>query len=181
MSLPDPKKLSDSLKRGWLSSAEQAEIQQHLKDHPERREAWEEELGLNQLLQQLPNVPVSSNFTAQVLSEVRREAMQATSRREWAGRIRIRPLFHRGFRAHWLLKVTGLAAAFCVSMLGYQQYQAANRKQMALSVAEASKLAPGSMLELLENFDAIQRLNQVPGDTGAAQLKVDKELLAALQ
>jgi hypothetical protein len=176
MSLLDPKKLSEALKRGWLRSVEQAEIHQHLMDHPERREACEEDLGLNQLLQQLPNVPVSSNFTAQVLSEVKRQPVQETLHTNRTGPIQVLRLF----RAHWLLKLAGLAAVFCMSLLGYQQYQSANRKQMVLSVAEASKLAPGSMLELLENFDAIQRLNQVPGDTGA-QLKVDKELLAALQ
>ena len=45
---------------------------------------------------------------------------------------------------------------------------------MARKLAEISRMSGGTPLDLLENFEAIERLNQVPRN-------VDRELIAALQ
>ena len=45
----------------------------HLAAHPEAQADWEAEAGLNDALGRLPDVAVSSNFTARVLQAVERE------------------------------------------------------------------------------------------------------------
>ena len=46
-----------------------------LATRPEARAAWEEDAALNRSLQNLPDAPLSSNFTALVMQAVQREAL----------------------------------------------------------------------------------------------------------
>lgn len=73
----------------------------------------------------------------------------------------------------WARGAAVAAAIFSVSGFSYHQYQRYVRQEVARSVAEVSRITPPS-IEMLENFEAIRRLNPAPQ-------KVDVELLAALQ
>ena len=62
--------------RSWrrkLTSAEQAELRAWLAAHPEAQAEWEAEMALNDVLDQLPDAPVASNFTARAVAAVERE------------------------------------------------------------------------------------------------------------
>src|ERR1044072_8298015 len=64
--------------RRKLTADEEAQVQACLARDPQARAAWEEEMALSQLLNGLPDAPLASNFTAQVL-----EAVERDSRGEW--------------------------------------------------------------------------------------------------
>jgi anti-sigma factor RsiW len=166
MSLPDLNKITDAMQRDRLNAQQEAQLQAYLASHPEQRTVWDEDLALNHLLRQVPDAPVSSNFTAQVLQALASEHRTAAPIR-WA-------IWSRVLSAGWVPKLAAAMAVLCFGLLTYQQHQALGRKEIARSVAEISKLASGSSLEVLQNFDAIERLDQVPH-------AVDKELIAALQ
>lgn len=161
----DYNELRESSWRRTLTPAEQAELQHYLVAHPEARAAWEAETELNRMLGHLPNAPLASNFTAQVLQAVEHEAA-ATSRSSvidmlaaWFRRL--------GPRLAWSV---GLLA---VALLVWQQHGATQRERVvagAASVLQAAAL-PGP--EVLQDFDAINQLGQLPPAT-------DLELLSAL-
>src|SRR5262245_39886367 len=71
--------------RRGLTEEEQTQLTTWFTLHPEARAAWEEEAALNRSLQELPDVPVASNFTSLVLQAAQREAALATTRprRPW--------------------------------------------------------------------------------------------------
>ena len=60
--------------RRSLTDDEQARLDSWLRVHPEMHNEWEEESALNRMLEELPEAPVASNFTARVLQAVQREA-----------------------------------------------------------------------------------------------------------
>lgn len=157
--------LLDALRRGRLSPNEEAKLEGFLAAHPEWRKPCDQELALNQLLRQLPDAPLSSNFTAQVLRAVQHEDAIAIGS--------VRPGWRAAILA-WVPKVAAGVAVLSVGWFGYHQHRLAERQQLARELVEISRLASGAPLELMQNFEAIQRLNQVPGD-------VDRELIAALK
>lgn len=148
-----------------LTPEEQGRLSAHFAGHPEAQMAWEEEMSLNQLLQRLPNVPVASNFTSQVVRLAERERsrqLRLTDSTWW------QPF--ASFK--WIQRIALATVLLSVGGFSYYQHERLVRKEVAQSVATVSKTLP--TLEMLENFEAIRRLNQVPQ-------KVDVELLAALQ
>src|SRR5436190_19622861 len=52
---------------------EAAQLQSYLAGNPPDRVAWEEEVDLTRLLAELPDAPLASNFTAQILLAAERE------------------------------------------------------------------------------------------------------------
>src|SRR5262245_52791940 len=71
------------LEASWrrrLTATEEARLQAWLAAHPEEQARWESESSLSQLLEQLPDVPVASNFTARVLQAARSEAARPAAR-----------------------------------------------------------------------------------------------------
>jgi hypothetical protein len=151
--------------RRRLTTAEQTELQRYRAEHPEAKAAWEAEAALTRMLGHLPDVPLASNFTAQVLQAVEREvgATHDPSVLDilavWIRRL--------GPRLAWS---SGLIA---VALLVWQQHGATQRERVvagAASVLQATAL-PGP--EMLQDFDAIHQLSQLPPPT-------DLELLSAL-
>ena len=153
--------------RRRLTAVEQQRVLAHLAEHPAERERWAEEEGLKRLLGQLPDVPLASNFTAQVLQAV----AKAPSRPRSAF------LIH-GWK--WLSPTTWARRTILASgiigliVLISHSYQLHTRIQLARSVAEVSRVAALPDIEILKDYDAISRLSQVPP-------VVDEDLLAALQ
>lgn len=164
MSLPNDNRLAQALRRGQLTPAEQAEADAFLAHHPEARAEWEEELNLSNLLRQVPDVPVASNFTSRVMDECRR----GTARPAEAG-ARSGTWFSR-----WIPRLAACTAAAGLAFLSFHQHQVAERRALAESLVEVARLPGGASIDVLQNFEAIQRLNHVPAE-------VDRELIAALQ
>jgi hypothetical protein len=170
MSVVDPSKWADAVQRGRLTAQQEAELHAYLAKHPEEQVRWEEEFALNQLLGTLSDAPVATNFTARVLSAVGRNEPDRTP----AG------LLGRHWLAGWIPKLAGALSICCAGLLVYQHHQNVDRRQLAQSVVEFSKLTSGGAIEVLQNFDAIARLDQSPREA-ERQLAGDRELIAALQ
>src|SRR5688572_26567963 len=171
MSEPNGNEISDLLaraSRGELSAAEMRDFERRVGADPALREAWLLEQNLQRALDQLPNVPVSTNFTSLVLQSVRSE--QPSTQHKPSGWLRLRfPRLAAG------LAVVGLAA-----FLTLHQYRKAQHEEMAQSVGSftqvASALSPEQRPGLaFQDFEAIQRYSLPSGS------ELDLELLAALQ
>jgi anti-sigma factor RsiW len=156
------------LEESWrrtLTPAEEAELQAHLATRPQAQADWELDLSLTHALSQLPDAPLSSNFTARVLQAVEREAGVSTPGTrflEWARRQagRLTP------RVAW----AGLVAA--TALVGAYQWRLIQREhELAQSLAVLSKAMPEP--KVLQDFDAIQQLSQLAP-------VVDEELWLAL-
>ncbi|MFO1497816.1 MAG: hypothetical protein U1G07_05380 [Verrucomicrobiota bacterium] len=168
MSVSDEGRWLEALHRGKLTESDEAQVRAYLSAHPEEQAACERELALNHLLDQLPAAPVSSNFTAQVVQAVRKEQSrpERPSRFGWP---------RLGLRS-WLPKVTVLATAAVLATLAYRQHELAQHRELARNLVEISRFASDHSLDILKDFEAIQRLDQLPRHPNA-----DRELIAALQ
>lgn len=148
--------------RRKLSSAEEADLRSWLAEHPESQAEWDADFSLTKAIEQLPNIPVPSNFTARVLQEIEREAAVQSHGRapKW----------------HWLRSLLPRAAiatvVLSVGLLAVHEHRVVRREQLAQSVATVSEVASLPSPEVLQDFDAIQQMSQRPAG--------DKVLLAAL-
>jgi anti-sigma factor RsiW len=165
MSLPDDNELSEALQRDRLTAADEERLEAYLERHPDQRHACAEDQALNHLLRQASAPAISSNFTARVI----RKALEDHEPRS-AGQ----PAVSRSWLNRWFPQLTAITAALAIAGLSYHQHQLTQRRELARNLAEMTRLAAGTPLDVLGDFEAIERLNQVPRH-------VDKELLAALQ
>jgi len=160
-----------------LTGPEQARLRQLLHHQPEARADWSEELALTEALHRLPEVPVSSNFTARVLRAAELEAgTPAPTPALWPAKLRF---------ARWLPYAATLALVVATVWFIRLERRAAQEAQYALDAAEIQlgraklardaatlhSLAPVPSIELLQDFDAIRRMSLMP-------LEADQELLA---
>jgi hypothetical protein len=155
------------LESNWrrkLSPAEQAELAAFLKARPEARQEHSVETALTQALAGLPDAPVPSNFTSRVLREVEREQtsrVRGRSLRDW-------------FHFRWLPRAGFAAVVIMAGALVYQrEHLSLERKEYVQSIAALSEVSSMPSPEILQNFEAIRRINQVPGP--------DEQLLTLLQ
>jgi hypothetical protein len=163
----DYKRLQDVKWKRKLTVSEEAALSVYLAKEPSAQAAWEDEKTIAELLRQLPDVPLSSNFTAQVLLAVGGERRRHLSSGGW--------LWWRWVGSLGRLQQTALAGlVLCLSFFSYHEYRSFERAKLAESVATVSRVAALPSVELLQDFEAIHRLSQ-------ASTPVDTELLAALQ
>lgn len=151
--------------RRKFTPAEAAELQAWLAAHPEARENWEAEAGLNEALGRLPDAPVASNFTARVLQAVERETASERRRRQRKWRF-----------AGWLgwLPRTAVAVVIVgVGLISFQRVRSPHYRALVQSVAAVSRVSSLPSPEILKDFDAIRVSNPTPA--------ADEELLAALK
>ncbi|MBI3879732.1 MAG: hypothetical protein HY301_06670 [Verrucomicrobia bacterium] len=162
-------KLSEKSRRGELTPDEAAEFRGHLIAHPAAQAAWEEDEALAQLVAQLPDAPMPSNFTARVLTEVARESRPVPPpvRAAWSGWLATI------FKITRPQRVALAAAAVCAGLLTFQQFRAHHRAQVAESLAKFTGATELPGVEALKDFDAIRRLSLLPAG-------VDAELVSAL-
>ena len=165
MSPPEIDKLMDALRAGKLTAQQEAQLDEYLAGQPAQRSACEEDLALNSMLRNLPDAPLSSNFTARVLQAAR----QPRSRSAQPGLFWLRVLLRQ-----WLPNAALAGVVLGAGLIAYEQHHLSERRQLAQGLRQISQLATQTSVELLENFDAIQRLNQAPQDT-------DRDLIAVLQ
>ena len=153
----------ETVSRRRLTVEEEARLQAYLAVRPELQSAWEQEAGLSRLLEQLPAAPISSNFTAQVLRAL--EAGAGTSDRTaatvWWQRIAWLKLAPRAAFAGLVLSV---------GLLGYWQQQVSQRAEFARNMAALRGVAGVPSMEMLKDFDAINRLSQAPQTADLALL-----------
>jgi anti-sigma factor RsiW len=140
--------------RRKLTAAEQAELRSWLDAHPEAQADWEADSSLNAALGRLPDVAVSSNFTARVLQAAEREEARARRQqpvaRFWHGCLR------------WLPRTAFAALVVGVAVVGYRHSQNGRREQMAASVATISHVASLPSPDILQDFDAIRAMPPTP-------------------
>lgn len=171
MRSPDNNEMHKANSRGKRKPSENAPHPQPLSDGREAEADWDDEIQLNQILERLPNAPLSSNFTSRVMSQVRNEAL-ARSRNPWRANWNS---FVDSFRSReWTQRFALSAAVVLAAFVCFIQYQASGRKEVAQSVVAVSSVADLPSLDVLVNFDAIKRLPKKSGE-------VDVELLAALK
>ena len=160
---PDPvyKRLRELRWRRPLTESEQAELRAWLAAHPEAQPGWEVEKHLSAMLQQLPDAPVPSNFTARVLQAVGQETAAAGRRPgfQWARR-------WRGF----LPRTAAAVVAVGLGLFAYHRYEA---YRLTTDVGIVAAVPEVPKPEVLEDFEAIRRLASAP--------QPDEELLALLQ
>lgn len=157
--------LRELLWRSRLSQAEEGRVQQLLTECPaDELDDLLKERSLNQLLDGLPDAPVSSNFTARVLRAVELEALQ-NSRGQ-----RGTPAWRVGFG--WVSRLAMAGFFVLAGLFAINKHQENQRAELARSVATLSHVG-AVPVEWLEDFDTIRNLNSATA--------VDDELLAALR
>ena len=140
-----------------LSADEAARLQACFQEDPSAKAAWEEEMALSQLLQELPDAPLATNFTTRVLQTVEREAR----RPRW----RAPKIFRWSAPRRPAPQIAGALLAVILLAVGYWQYQSLQRRKMAdslarvannlVTVSDVTSLPP---VEIWRDFDAINRL-----------------------
>jgi hypothetical protein len=151
-------KLIEERWRRKLSPDEELALQDFLKTHVELRARWEAETALNQMLAALPDAPVASNFTSQVLQMIERDEISA----QRASRFVFWP-------NRWLPRIAIAGVLVGAAIFSVEQYH-----ERVLAAQEMAAISSASTVpqEWLQDFDAINRLSQPP---------VDEQLLAALE
>lgn len=118
------------------------------------------ETRLSRVLARLPDAPVPSNFTAQVLQAVELEEARRSRRWSW--------------NWHALLpRIAVTAAVVLFAGVTLHHYElTSQRNTLARNVALVAGSQPLPSVDALKNFDAIQRMSQP---------RADDELLALMQ
>ena len=165
--MKDPRQLRETSWRRPLTASEESELRAWLAAHPEAREDHELDAALTESLRRLPDVLVSSNFTARVLKAVELEA--APSRRD--SRSRWKTAWHS-----WVPRIAFGAAGVLTIVAGFtvfRHHERVQARQMAQSVSAVSQVASLPSPEVLQDFDVIRNLNPSPAP--------DETLLALFQ
>ena len=172
MNRPDKGDLIAKALRDSLSEAEKNQWERLLEDDPDTRNAFAEEQALDRVLDRLPDVPISTNFTALTLQAAMREPRPAKS--FWLFRLSI-------FRSTFAQAAAAFVAICAIGLAVGVRYHNSQQADLALKVRSFTEVASviGSDKvrpeELFQNFDAIRALPTV------AENDVDLELLVALQ
>ena len=170
--LPD-NEMSDLIKRalrGELTEAEKRQFDQRLAADSAFRDEFELERSLDQALEGLPNIAVSTNFTNLVLQSVQSESQRPVqkAKRWWR------------FPIASLRLAAGLAVIAVAGVFSVNEYRKSQQQEMVRSVASFTGVASAIGSEeapnlVFQDFDAIKRYS-VP-----AESELDLELLVALQ
>jgi hypothetical protein len=158
-------KLRDAAWRGKLTPAEEARLQAHLVLQPDEQADWEEDLALTSAIRAVPNAPLSSNFTAQVMQAVACEQREVERRGPVAS----------PWRAWWHRFHTRLAWAALILLGGPTAllfYQNASQKAFVRNVAEVSTLAALPGAEVLQDFEAINQLRHASAASDEALIEM---------
>ena len=166
--------LLENATRRKLTAGEEARLHAHLASDPSAKAVWEEEMALSQLLHRLPDAPLATNFTAQVLEAVEREERQHRRTPRILRRLGLRRPVQQ-FAAACLLLVV-LASS-------YWQYRTVQRERMALALANVarsvetvSQVASLPPAEMWNDYEFISRLRQTRPEADEKLLNMLKEV-----
>ena len=135
------------------ASSEAAAWKPGAESRPEALAQLDADLILNNLLRELPNAPVPSNFTSRVMEQIQL-AQRAAQRPAGLG------WWHRISHLAWLRKLVVAGTFLAVGLLSYQQYQMSVRRDLAQSVASLSMVVQPT-LDVLQDYHAIDGFQQV--------------------
>ncbi len=156
-----------------LSPEDEKRLEIWLRANPTHAAQWDDEQRLNQLLNDLPSVQLSSNFTSLVLRTIQNEprskgtstwfTLFLAAKRDW-----LRPL------------AAGVGVALVVLVVyrqqtHWQRVEWVESLKLASGVATALQANPVGAtptVELLEDFDAIRRLSTVTSEPDLTLLAV---------
>jgi anti-sigma factor RsiW len=140
--------------RRELTVAEQARLEAWLATRPEARADWLMDQRMNRCLRHLSHVPLSTNFTAQVLQRVERSVRHDAARRRGPAWVR----WLGGLGYGW--RLAGVAGTLVV-VVAIQYHQARQRAELArsLEVLPAVSLAE---VDLWRDFETINTLPAGP-------------------
>ena len=153
-----------SLKRE-LTEDDRARVEASLAAHPELREMWEHDAAFGRLLRHMPDVAISSNFTARVLDAIdldERESARAARAPAWRAWLRrVLPQVGLGTAAAAVVVV-----AFGTYRYRVQQHDLAQARiveaQFAHDIRHVSQdLASVPNPEVFRDFEAINQFRQV--------------------
>jgi hypothetical protein len=153
--VPENSDWLDPLAIGALDAEALSQLRARLAHSPQERARLEQELALNGLLQDLPAVPLSSNFSTRVMGEISRlEAAQARRRTDW------------GTPFRWIFRPAMGTAVAALALTGWWQFRLHERSTLAQNVQAVSRAAAVPGVEVFEDFEAIQllRTSSQPGD-----------------
>src|SRR5262249_23135902 len=130
----DESKIQPWVHLSWrrpLRADELAQVEQLIANDARARALWESETALNHCLERLGPAVVSSNFTARVLQEVRRQSL---------ARSRSRFLPSQWIPPGWLPRLAMCALMVGVGLISVREYQVAQRQRAASEMAAVSRL-----------------------------------------
>ncbi|HXG49273.1 MAG TPA: hypothetical protein VNO52_16740 [Methylomirabilota bacterium] len=151
MNEADLNPLRDAVWRRKLSPAEESRLQSYLAARPEAQLEWEDELALTQALASLPQAPLSSNFTAQVMHQITREQRAADGA---TGRGSLWPDWLR----RWAPRLGWAGLVLLAAATGFLYHQNSSQREFAQNVAAVPSLAAVPGPDILREFDAINQL-----------------------
>lgn len=166
--MKDPliERLREAAWRRKLTAAEIQQLQSWMAEYPQESKDWDLELELTEAIAHLPDVPVPSNFTSRVLSQVEREQPTRPSESDgWFSRWHL--------RLRWLPRAAVASVVLAAGLLSYSHVQDSKRRHQAESVREIISYTAVPGPEILQDYEAIQAMSQSP--------RPDMELLKALQ
>jgi hypothetical protein len=181
----------DEVARRRLPADEAARWRRQLSERPTEARRLEEELALNRVLDQVlsssPRTPVSSNFTARVLADIRacpdQESVFSRYRTRcvaWAGaRFAFLARVLSGSLARiWSHSIPIAVAVVCVAIplnWGWQRVQVHRHGAMARTAAELSVAAAMPGVAVLQDFEAVQLLETRSAPDDAALIQALRE------
>jgi anti-sigma factor RsiW len=148
-----------------LSDEEQSILTGWLAAHPELQAAWDSEVALNNSLARLPDAPLSSNFTAQVMQALDREKAAAVRQHSFLERVE-RFVRTRAPRIGWAFLLVGLL------LFGMQQHRKAARQELANGLAALASVAALPDPRALQDMDAVQQLSRLSSGEDEELFKV---------
>ena len=164
MNESDYNQLMEKSWRGELTASQKAELQAWLAQHPEREEDWNAEMNLTEAMKRLPEIPVSSNFTARVLRAVEHEGAAKSPPRLPAWK----------WLLHSFIPRAAFAAVVLAGLFTYHEYRTAERRAELVHGVEVIAGVPSlPSPEILQNFDTIRKMGATPGP--------DPELIALMK
>ncbi len=165
---PAYQKLQEIAWRRPLTAVEQAELDAWLAQHPDAQSEAETEAALTHVLNQLPDAPLPSNFTARVLQAVQQEenaARRKTTRPTWR--------IWRGF----LPRLVG-ASLLVLGGFAFWQHRAAQQQQLAATAREVAEARLLVDPVLAKDFEIIAGLTPSEMVADDSLLAMSEDLLA---
>jgi anti-sigma factor RsiW len=163
--------LLETAARRKLTAGEKDRLRACLAGDPAAKTIWEEEEALTAVLGGLPDAPISSNFTAQVLRRVERDERNRRTAPAIFRWLRLRRPAHQFVAA---------GVTLVLLALGHWQYRTAQREKMAAALAKVarsvetvSQIAPLPAMEMWKDYEPISRL-------ALTRPEADQELIEVL-
>ena len=163
----DPENLRQTLWRKPLSAKELDGLGKDSGQDPATAEDLKLEAALTRALKSLPKAEIPSNFSSRLWQELDKAPANSRSAASWISQFSSR-------LAGLVPRLAVGAIALAMVALAYHEHTVSRRTEMAHSLTTFSAVASLPSMEVLEDFDTIQRLKQAPP-------AVDLELLAVLQ